>query len=208
MNNWFKRTTSFFRDNKARIKHVGIGRVIYDTASWFFDNPFYIGVIAWKGPLAGGAILTFLSLILCFITLLIYERMKIEWTGVDVIDDLREKGIEYADKIHNRGKHESLRQLFVRIIFFIPAKLFVLAMWLIKKFGDVAAFFVLSIFQDPFYTTAYLRHGRFDGLRRKDYSIFFLSVLVSNGYWILRNWGLIAVFLLVWRVFSHFLFTI
>lgn len=199
------RFASFVRDNKTRIKHIGIGHAIYDTAGWFFDNPLYISMIAIYGPIRGGAIMTFFSFVICIITLLSYERMKIEWTGVDVIDDLRERGINYAHRINNRGKHKNIRQLIIRIVFLIPAKIFVLAMWLMKRYGDGAAFFILSIFEDPFYTTAYLRHGKFDGLKKKDYFVFFSSVLFSNGYWILRNWGLIEVVKFVWRTFIHFM---
>lgn len=196
--------TGFVREHKTRIKHIGIGRAIYDITSWVFDNPLYFAMIAYYGPLYGGAVMMSLSLVICFFTLLVYERMKIEWTGVEAIDFLREKGIDYAHKINNRGCHKSLRQLIVRIIFFIPAKLFVLAMWLMKKYGDFAAFFVFSILQDPFYTTAYLRHGRFDGLKTKDYIVFFSSVIFSNGYWILRAWGLIEAFRFAWRIIVHF----
>lgn len=201
----WKQFSAFVRENKKRIKQIGIGRLIYDTTSWVFDNPAYIAMIAWLGPLAGGAIMTSLSLMICFITLLVYEWMKIEWTGVDVVDDLREQGIAYARKINNRGKHQNVRQLLVRVIFFIPAKIFVMAMWLMNKYGDIAAFFVLCILQDPFYTTAFLRHGKFDGLSRKDYIIFFASVLFSNGYWILRSWGIIEAIRFIWRIIVHFL---
>jgi len=195
--------TGFVREYKTRIKQIGIGHAIYDTASWFFDNPGYITMIAVYGPLVGGAIMTALSLVICFVTLLVYERMKIEWTGVDVLDNLRERGIAYAHKINNHEKHKHIHQLFAHIIFFIPVNIFVLAMWLMKRYGDVAAFFVLSIFEDPFYTTAYLRHARFDGLKKKDYLIFFASVLFSNGYWIMRNTVLILIATAVWWFYCN-----
>jgi len=38
---------------------------------------------------------------------------------------------------------------------------------------------------DPFITTACLRRGRFNGMTRRDRGIFYGSVLVSNGCWIL-----------------------
>jgi hypothetical protein len=202
------RFARFVRDNKTRIKHIGIGHAIYDTASWLFDNPLYIAMIAIYGPLRGGAIMTFFSLLICLVTLFVYERMQIEWTGVDVIDDLRERGLRHADRISCRERHKTLRELSSRVFFFIPTKIFVFAMWLLQKYGDIAGFFIFSILEDAFYTTAYLRHGRFDGLKTKDYLVFLSSVLFSNGYWILRNWGLITVFLLVWRFSLHVLHAI
>jgi len=61
--------------------------------------------------------------------------------------------------------------------------------------GDTIIFFFLSVYQDPFITTSYLRYGHIDGLRRRDIFIFLASLFVSVGYWIIRN-GIIAEFLL------------
>lgn len=70
-------------------------------------------------------------------------------------------------------------------------------------FGDTLAFFILSIWEDPFITTAYLRHGRTTGLTANDFAIFFASVVFSNGYWILRTTAVIEIAKIVW----HFLFS-
>jgi hypothetical protein len=192
--------SGFVRRHKTRIKHIGIGRAIYDTTSWLFDNPLYIAMIAAYGPILGGSVMLFLSLVICFTTLVVYERMKIEWTGIDVVDHLKERGIDYARKINSRGKHKTFRQLFARIVFFIPAKIFVFLMNLLEKHGNVAAFFILSVIEDPFYAVAYLRRGQFDGLKKKDYLLFISSVIFSNGYWILRNWGIIEAARFAWKL--------
>ena len=59
------------------------------------------------------------------------------------------------------------------------------------KHGRPLVFVALCVFQDPFITTAYFRGAKFDGLRAKDWRLFFASVLVSNGYWTLRS-GIVA----------------
>lgn len=173
--------------------------ILYDSLSWLFDNPLYIYMIAVYGPVKGGAVMTIASLVLCFAWLTYYQWKKVPWAGENVLDALREQGIEYAEKLKKNGFKSFFRQIF----FFLPAKMFIFGMWLMKRYGDIAAFFVLSVFEDPFYTTVYLRHGRFDGLRKKDYLVFFSSVLVSNGYWILRNWGLIEAVRFIWRAIVH-----
>lgn len=66
--------------------------------------------------------------------------------------------------------------------------------------GDAVAFVVLSVWEDPFIATAYLRHGRNNGLLGKDYAIFFGSVLFSNGYWILRTTAIIEIAKYVWHL--------
>ena len=55
---------------------------------------------------------------------------------------------------------------------------------------EIVAFLVLSLVQDSFIATAYLRHGRDDGLKGKDLAIFFSSSVISISYWAIRN-GLI-----------------
>lgn len=91
------------------------------------------------------------------------------------------------------NKLKEAKEVLCAVIFFIPANLFRLLMWLLRVGGDVIAFFALCIWEDPFITTAYLRHGRCDGLTKKDLFIFFASVLVSNGYWIARTYAVIEV---------------
>ncbi len=73
-------------------------------------------------------------------------------------------------------------------------------MWALKK-GDIIAFFALSIFEDAFKTTAFLRHGEFNGLRKKDWIVFSLSLIVSNVYWTL-SWSILFIPLkYIWHVF-------
>ena len=60
--------------------------------------------------------------------------------------------------------------------------------WLLGR-GDVVAFFALSLRFDPFVTTAYLRHGQFNGLSPRDWRIFLASVVVSNAAWALVCFG-------------------
>ena len=56
--------------------------------------------------------------------------------------------------------------------------------WFLKK-GKLVQFIGLSFWKDPFYTTAFLREESFNGLTRKDKMIFWGSVLLSNGFWVL-----------------------
>lgn len=58
----------------------------------------------------------------------------------------------------------------------------------------IAIFIFLSIFQDSFITTAYMRHGRENGLTKKDIAIFFTSSVVSICYWAIRNGIIVETF--------------
>ncbi len=168
-------TQSWFSRNRARLAEVGTGHVLYATFNWFFDNVLYVYVIYRLGVLTGGIAMTFLSFVLCTVMLLAYDRMRIDWVGVGSLARLSE--------IPNPS-------LWQRII-----------MWAMRR-GTAAIFFVLSILQDPFITTAYFRQGRFDGIKLRDWQIFFTSLLISNFYWTLRSGVVAAVIVGAWQWIS------
>ncbi|MDD3487720.1 MAG: hypothetical protein PHF35_05125 [Candidatus Moranbacteria bacterium] len=181
---------NFFRRQWKKIATVIAGHGIYSLIGWVYDNPLYIAVVAYFGPLRGGILMTIGSLTICFGFLFYYREKQVNWLGYDALDDLKERGIGYAEKL--KGWREG-KKILVAVIFFLPAMIFRIFMWCMKVGGDVIAFFVLCILEDPFITTAYLRHGVCNGLRKKDLVIFILSVLVSNGYWIARTTAIVEV---------------
>ena len=157
---------------KAQIARMGVGHLSYAVFSFFFDQILYVFVVYRLGVLFGGALMTTASLIGCAATLLFYQRMGIDWVGAGAIHSLVAK-----------EKPSYIERLLV---------------WAMKK-GKVVIFLALCIYQDPFITTAYFIKGRFGRLNRRDWQIFFASVVVSNGYWTLRS-GLVAqVIVYSWR---------
>ncbi len=166
---------SWFSRHRARLAQVGTGHALYATFNWFFDNVLYVYVIYRLGLVAGGLIMTFLSLVVCTAILLAYERMRIDWVGVGSVARLAE--------IPNPSWWQ-------RII--IGA----------MRRGAAVIFLALCVFQDPFITTSYFRQGRFDGLKARDWQIFVGSVFVSNFYWTLRSGVVAAVIVGVWQWIS------
>ena len=150
--------------HRRRITQIGTGHLIYGAFNWLFDNVFYVYVVYTFGLLAGGGMMTAFSLAQCMITLLIYERMKIDWVGAGAVLQLLDVP---RPSWWRRAANASTRR------------------------GKAAAFVGCCVFSDPFITTAYFRKGRFDGLTQRDWQIFFGSVVVSNFYWTLRS-GLVA----------------
>lgn len=239
----WKIPANFFRRQWKKIATVIAGHGLYGILSWIYDNLLYIPGIAYFGLLWGGIIMTIGSLLICFGLLFYYRKKQVNWLGYDALDNLKERGIEYAEKLRGWGVKKTLfgipavlffyfplavsipflwladkivwlwldtdkisdlqnqiagrlgegKKIIITVVFFLPAMLFRFLMWCLRIGGDVIAFFVLCILEDPFITTAYLRHGVCDGLRKKDLAIFFASVLVSNGYWIARTYALIEV---------------
>jgi hypothetical protein len=169
-----------------KIRTIFVGHSLYALTSWLFNNPLYILVIALYGPLWGGAVMTALSLTLCFLILTYYLRMRIDWLGVEVIEAVKKSGPAWVRCLETRAYKKNWTRIVAGYVTHFPSKILFFIFWALKK-GDIPAFFALSLFEDPFITTAYLRHGSFKSLGRKDWLIFGGSVLVSNGYWILRT---------------------
>ncbi|TAK57491.1 hypothetical protein EPO17_01810 [Patescibacteria group bacterium] len=155
-----------------------------------------------------------IAILICVGQLLWYEKTKRDWLGVDVVEKIKMDGVVWVGKLDawlfgktsNEGFVNRIRFLIRLIgwsILFIPSRGFLVTLWALNK-NDTCAFVALSITQDPFVTTVFLRHGRFDGLRKKDWVIFTASALLCNGYWILRSTVLVEIIKAIWQqMFGH-----
>ena len=162
--------------HRRRLVEVGLGHALYATFNFFCDHILYVFVVYRLGLLRGGAVMTAFSLVQCAITLIIYERLHIDWVGAGSIARL--------DTLPRPSWWQ-------RAI-----------LWATRR-GRFVIFLALCIFQDPFITTAYFRGGRFNGLTASDWRLFIGSVLVSNLYWTLRSGAVAAVLAGAWHWFSR-----
>lgn len=136
---------------------VGSGHLLYGLFNHAFDYVLYPYAVYTLGVLTGGLLMTLLSLLQCAATLLVYERMRIDWVGGGLIDT-------YAQSASGSLLSRALGWLHGR------------QRWL--------TFAVLCAITDPFIVTAFFRRGRFGRLGRRDWQLFFASVLLCNLYWI------------------------
>lgn len=192
------------RQNVAnRITQILAGHSFLGVFNWLFDNPLYLYVIYRMGPINGGMVMTMLSLVVSLALLLVYERMRVDWLGVSVLETVKERGERWIGVLYERPPREGpWKWIFgavLRAAAFVPSRLFLAVIWALKK-GDGFAFFALSLYTDPFITTAFLRHGRFDGFRRRDWYVFAGSVVVANGYWVLRSFAIVELARQSWRL--------
>jgi len=141
-----------------RVGELALGHAVNWLMVQGFDYLLYPFVIWQLGPFVGGGIMALASLIICLLTLWFYDWSKRDWLGIEAIKGLREP-----------GETKGLRKLFARAL----------------QAGDLPAFFALSIYTDPFITTAYMRRGAFTSMTRRDWSIFLGSLIIGNGEWIL-----------------------
>lgn len=170
----------------ARIRQIMLGYSILALIDWLYDYPLYFFLIYKFGWFYGGIIGTIGSAIYCVIAIHVYDWLGEDWLGVNVLEHIKQKYATWLEVINDRGP-------IVRYMSYVPASVFGGFLWLLKK-NDICAFFILCVVSEPFKTTAFLRHGKFGGLGKRDYVVLGLAILVCNAYWILRTDVIIDAF--------------
>ena len=142
-----------------RLQTLALGHSGNAFIAYGFDYGVYGFTIATLGPLRGGLLMVVVSFLLDLALIRFYDRSRTDWLGIETLKDLRE----------NAGE----------------TRLQKLVHWLLKK-GDSVALVLLSFKLDPFAVMLYLRHGayQFNGMNRRDWSVFIASTLIGNLYWI------------------------
>jgi hypothetical protein len=179
--------------NLKKSVKVMSGWGIYEAWGFFFDFILWPILQAFYGFL-GIILLILMALILNFIVLLWYQRHKVDWFGVNVLEDIKTKGHLWVHKVDN---HESVIK---KVSLYIPAKILQFMIWLLNK-NDIFAFVTLSLWQDSFITTIFLRHGRFDKLDKRDYIIFISSTILSCIGWAILMQVIIIAAKAIWGLF-------
>jgi hypothetical protein len=163
-----------------RIGIIGIGLSAKQVEALLFDELLYGTVVSYIttklgwvwGPLASFAVLGTFSAIMCLWYMRLYDRAGKDWFGFEAAKELR-------DGLETGGRMMRLTQRVMRL-------------------GDIPAFFAILFLHpsgDPFMAVVYLRKGagKYNGLTKRDWRIFWAAVVVSNGYWTLRWTALVAM---------------
>lgn len=149
---------------------VGLSaKYLSDRAFDYFLYPF---VIFKFGIIKGGIVMTILAFILNIATIIFYDWSKRDWLGIESIKNL---------------KNYTGNKMIVRF-----------TSWLLKRSNPVI-FLFLSIQYDAFTATVYLRQGKFNGMKGRDWSVFFGSLFLSNAYWTLASFMGISLVKWVWK---------
>lgn len=185
-------------DEKA-VEHFGtstgkllLARGVYQVIDWTFDNPLYAAAIFYLGPIRAFLWMTLAAAVLNSTYLFIYWKTGIDWLGIGAIKKaaIATEEQELIGKIWHRRFAWGLLRWPYRLLMAPILAAAKIVLWGISR-GRVTTFVVLSMFQDSFVATAYFRHGKIGRLDRKDWQVFFASLIISNLYWTLR-WGVIV----------------
>lgn len=168
----------FLMKLKEKAPYLMVGTLIEKTVFNGFDYILYPFMI-WKyGLVIGGGIMSILSLIANYFTIIIYDKTKKDWFGIEWIKELK----EYS------GTSRYLRTLS----------------WILNR-GKIIVMILLSVYTNPFTTTAYMRKGvnKFNGIDGKGWVIFFTSWFIANLEWMLMVFAGVSVFKGLWKLFAH-----
>lgn len=169
----FSTVVPWVAKHKERIAILGIGLLADRIMVYTFDFALYPFVIWRAGPLWGGVVMAFLSLIICILTMKFYDWSKKDWLGIEAIKEL---------KVYEGTSR--FGQFFA---------------WVLSRSEPVACV-ALSVTTDPFITTIYLRDGAFNGMTRRDWRIFMASWFIGNVYWILACYMGISLVEWIWQL--------
>ena len=161
--------------NHWKALHIMSGWGAYEAYNFSFDYIAWPIIQAYYG-VVGVAFLLIIALTNNFIILHWYHKKKVDWFGVNVLEDVKAKGHLWVHEVTNH------KNLIKRFTLYIPAKILHFTIWLLNK-NDIFAFVTLSIWHDSFITTIFLRHGRFDKLDKRDYIIFVSSTILCCLVW-------------------------
>jgi hypothetical protein len=175
---------SKIKKHRKRATILVIGHTLGETIEHIFNYWIYIPVIAIMGVLKGGLVMSAASLVLSYLILRFYDWSETDWLGIELLKEAN-YGPDFLERMRKKSRLAG--------IFWWPFhQIFRLVQWAHKK-GGFAAFWVLSMYTDPFTTTVFLRRDKFGGLSRRDWLIFIGSVIIGNFYWTLRTAVIIII---------------
>ncbi len=184
----------YFAKNLTQALTVMGGHVLYEICGFGFDWILW-PLIQAKGGWLGLILLTIGAFTINLIVLWSYQKMKKDWLGVSVLENMKVK----ADEMRWRNnKFGGWYQPFHYLIIAV----FKVLMWLMRY--DMVTFIVLSCYHDSFVATAFLRKGRFGPLTKRDLVIFTTSTLFSCAFWALvTGLYILPSITKVWQIFTN-----
>lgn len=138
------------------------GATTFTAINYSFDFILYPFVIYHMGVLYGFFIMILLSFLFCWLYFIIYDYLKRDFLGIEYSKEKMHSIIANNDSV-------GVKLLLVKIL----------------RKSRVLLFVFLSVYFDPFVAVAFERKGNFEynGLSARDWRLFIVSLLISNGFW-------------------------
>jgi len=162
-------------------KATAFGFTAWKVLGVVYDLLLFTAVLSKFGWI-GIPFLTIGAGILCWITILIYDSVKIDFLGIESARKemavFKEGLIHWVERLKDRpGQKLHPPFLKVKIKYDTDSiKIALSKIWVVE-------FLICSFQWDAVITTIYLREKSFGGLTRRDWKIFFVSLILSCTYW-------------------------
>jgi hypothetical protein len=154
---------------KFNLKILAIGHAIFHSFDYGFDYILYPFVIYKLGPFQGGIVMALLSVAVCLLIAYIYDLLEKDWLGIETVKELVENFFKEEEEIARKKWKKWSKNILN---------------WVFHK-NKIGQFLFLSLHFDPLITTIYMRKGfhLYNGFSKRDWGIFWSSVIVSNIWW-------------------------
>jgi len=154
---------------KFNLKIIAVGLVVFNSFDYAFDYVLYPFIIYKYGPLYGGIAMGLLAAGICLGLMYIYDFLEKDWLGIETVKELVENFFKEEEAIAKKSWRKHGKNMMK---------------WLFHK-NKIGQFIFLSLHFDPLITTIYMRPGYhlYNGLSKRDWKIFWSSVVVSNAWW-------------------------
>jgi hypothetical protein len=148
---------------KKRLGILLIGLIANQFIVYLGDYVLYPWVMGTQGFLVGANMMLWLSTLICLLTLKFYDWSGKDWIGIETLKEARE--------LENSKANHLIARFF--------------------KKSQTAQLVILSLAQDPFIVTVFLREGahQYGKMTKRDWKNFFVSVLVANAFWSTVCWS-------------------
>jgi hypothetical protein len=180
------------KDWKRTLQVVG-GWGVYEIICLIYDYPIWLFLVGYFGDVNGSIIASVGAFAQNLALIIWYQKNGTDWLGVNILEEIKERAGVWVTKINNH------RAWYVRFGAYVPVRFFRAIICLLRK-SDFTAFIVLSLWKDSFVTTAFLRHGKFGQLEKRDYMIFITSTILSCLWWSVFSVTILKVLQFIWTV--------
>ena len=176
-----------------KVLQIVTGWGIYEIICIVYDYGIWLFLVEWLGEINGSLIASAGAFALNFSILTYYQKNGTDWLGVGILEQVKEYSDNWTSKLINHS------DWYVRMSTYVPVRFFKSVVWSLKK-NDFSAFVLLSCWKDSFVTTAFLRHGRFGKLEKRDYMIFITSTVIGCLWWSVFAIAILKILQFVWKV--------
>lgn len=166
------------------------GWTIWGSSSVYYDRVVYPSLMLYFGNLWGGIVAGSIAILINICFLLFYVIRKSKW--VVSADEAIVRIVSFIERVE--GFHVVFKLICLPVRFLLQfSHKHVLRRGLI-------GFIALSCLTDPFVTISYFRQDRCDDLSVKDWTLFFISGIITNTYWTVYTLVFLIPIRLVWSL--------